>query len=200
MAVLRAEGIDRLTVRRLAADLDTGPASLYVYVRSTTQIHALLIDRLLADLDLAWSGRGDWRTRLHRLLTDYVELLAAHPGLARSALVTWPQGEHYVDLVELVLRLLTAGGVPDAHAGWGVDALLQQATAMAAEYGSRNEPGHAQTTDDLRAVLAGADPARHPTLARIGGDGMFAGQPGERRDWAIRALVTGIAATRRPEE
>ena len=200
MAVLRTDGIERLTMRRIAADLDTGPASLYVYVRSTTQVHALLIDRLLTDLDLAWDGSNEPSTRLHRLLVDYVELLASHPGLARSALVTWPQGEHYLDLVELVLRLLTASGVPDARSGWGVDVLLQQATAMAAEYGSRSEPDQAQTTDDLRAALSGADPVRYPTLARVGGDGMFAGRPADRRDWAIRALITGIVATEHPGE
>lgn len=200
MAVLRQEGIEKLTVRRIAADLDTGPASLYVYVRSTTEIHALLIDRLLGDLDLGWSGRGDWRRRLRRLLTQYVDLLAAHPGLARSALVTWPDGEHYLDLVELVLRLLTAGGLPVARAAWAVDVLLQQATAMAAEYGSRAEPGQAQSIEHLRASFEAADGARHPTLSRVGVEVMLDGHPGERRDWAIDALVAGVAVTPRPGE
>lgn len=198
MAVLRQDGVHKLTMRRIATDLDTGPASLYVYVRSTTEIHALLIDRLLADLDLTWKGRGDRRRRLHRLLVDYVELLATHPGLARSALVTWPQGAHYLDLVELMLRLLTTEGVPDGRAAWGVDVLLQQATAMAAEYGSRGEPGHPQTTDQLLEAFDSADPARHPTLARIGGRQMLGGERGQRRDWAIDALVAGVIATPRP--
>lgn len=200
MAVLRKDGAEKLTMRRIATDLDTGPASLYVYVRNTTEIHALLIDRLLADLDLSWSGRGDWRRRLHRFLVDYVTLLASHPGLARSALITWPQGEHYLDVVELVLHLQTAGGVPEGRAAWGVDVLLQQATAMAAEYGSRNEPDHTQTTEQLQSALDGADPTRHPTLARIGGNQMAGGERGDRRDWAISALIAGVTATPRRDE
>lgn len=200
MAVLRQDGVEKLTMRRIATDLDTGPASLYVYVRSTTEIHALLIDRLLADLDLTWNGRGDWHRRLHRLLVDYVELLASHPGLARSALVTWPQGAHYLDLIELILRLLITGSAPDVRAAWGVDVLLQQATAMAAEYGSRGEPDHPQTTDQLLAAFDSADPARHPTLTRIGGPQMLGGERGERRDWAIHALIAGVTATPQPGE
>lgn len=200
MRVMQEQGVEKLTMRRIATALDTGPASLYVYVRSTTEIHALLIDRLLTDLDLTWSGRGSWHKRLHRLLVEYVALLARHPGLARSALVTWPQGEHYLDLVELVLRLLVAGGAPAARAGWGVDVLLQQATAMAAEYGTRGQADHAQSAEEFRDFLLSAPPERHPTLTEVGIEAMFGGERGERRDWAIHALIAGVAATERPNE
>src|ERR1022692_1858482 len=35
VGVMQAEGLDRVTMRRLAQELDTGAASLYVYVRNT---------------------------------------------------------------------------------------------------------------------------------------------------------------------
>src|SRR4051794_18824654 len=163
MTVLEGDGFEKLTMRRLATDLDTGPASLYVYVRNTQEIHALLIDRLLADLDVSWSGRGEWQGRLRRLLVDYIGVLLEHPGLARSAVTTWPQGPHYLDLVEFVLRLLTAGGVPARRAAWGVDVLLQQATAMAAEYGTRGDDD-GQDPGDLLSAFDETDPGRHPNL------------------------------------
>jgi AcrR family transcriptional regulator len=200
MAVLDGDGFDKLTMRRLATDLDTGPASLYVYVRDTQEIHARLIDRLLADLDVSWSGRGDWRPRLRRLLVDYIGVLLKHPGLARSAVTTWPQGPHYLDLVEFVLRLLTAGGVPPTRAAWGVDVLLQQATAMAAEYGTRGDDGDGQDAGDLLSAFDDVDPGRHPNLARLGAAAMAGGEHGPRRDWAIDALIAGITATPRPGE
>jgi len=34
VALMREEGLERVTMRRLAAALDTGPSSLYVYVRN----------------------------------------------------------------------------------------------------------------------------------------------------------------------
>lgn len=200
LGVLSREGIEKLTMRRLAAELDTGPASLYVYVSSTTELHAMLIDRLLAGLDLRWSGRGDWHRRLRTLLLAYSDLLMQHPGLARSALVTWPQGPHYLDLLELVLRLLVAGGVPRPRAAWAVDTLLQSATAMAAEYGTRAEPAAEQTVDELTAALAGASPQRHPLLAALGAAAMTGGSPLARRRWAIDTLINGVLATPRPDE
>lgn len=200
LAVVKGDGFDKLTMRRLATDLDTGPASLYVYVRNFQEIHALLIDRLLADLDVSWSGRGDWRRRLRGLLVDYIGILLTHPGLARSAVTTWPQGPYYLDLVEIVLRLLTAGGVPPSRAAWGVDVLLQQATAMAAEYGTRGDDGDGQDAGDFLSAFDDADPVRHPTLARLGSAGMTGGAHGPRRDWAIDALIAGIAAIPFPGE
>ena len=199
MAVLTGDGVERLTMRRLAADLDTGPASLYVYVRNTTELHALVIDRLLADLDLAWDGRGDWQPRLRALLADYVALLVRHPGLARSALAVWPNGPHYLDLVELVLRLLTSGGVPADRAAWGVDILLQLATAMAAEYGTRGERDD-QEVADLATALDAASPERHPILTGLGPARMLGGERGARRDWALDAAITGVAGTPRDVE
>lgn len=201
--VLQTEGFEKLTMRRLALALDTAPASLYVYVASTTELHAYLLGRLLDRLDVRWSGRGDWRARLRRLLVDYVDLLVGQPALARAALVTWPKGPAYLDLVDLVLRLLTAGGVPDARAAWGVDVLLQQATAMAAEYGSRGEEtgdGAAEPGAEVAAELAAADERRHPALVRIGAAQLTGGDPYARRDWALDALVEGILATPRPGE
>lgn len=199
VAVLERDGFEKLTMRRLAHDLDTGPASLYVYVRSTTEIHALVIDRLLADLDLGWNGKG-WQPRLRQLLIDYIGVLLRYPGLAKSAVATWPEGPHYLDLVELILRLLTTGGVPVRRAAWGVDILLQQATAMAAEWSTRRNSDQAQDIEDLSTVLRGASEQRHPFLWQLGTEAMTGGEDGSRGDWAIDALVTGISTTSRPGE
>lgn len=200
MTVLRLDGFEKLTMRRLAKDLDTGPASLYVYVQSTTEIHALVIDRLLGDLDVTWSGRGDWRTRLQRLLRDYIAVLLRYPGLARSAVATWPEGPHYLDLVEHILRLLIAGGVPERRAAWGVDVLLQLATSMAAEWSGRGDPDHSQSLGDLTSALAGATADKHPLLSKIGAGEMVSGEDGSRGDWSIDVMLTGILTTPRPGE
>ena len=48
--VMRSEGLERVTMRRLAQELDTGPASLYVYVANTAELHAAVLDELLGDL------------------------------------------------------------------------------------------------------------------------------------------------------
>lgn len=200
LEVLEHDGFEKLTMRRLAQDLDTGPASLYVYVGGMAEVHALLIDRLLADLDVGWTGRGAWQDRLRRLLLEYVDVLIRHPGLARSAIATWPEGPHYLDLVEFMLRLLTSGGVPARRAAWGVDVLLQQATAMAAEYGTRGSDDEQRGLATLRRSVQSAAADRYPLLAGLGVEGMTGGEHSARPGWAIDALVQGITQVARPGE
>lgn len=198
MELVRREGAQKLTMRRLAAELDTGPASLYVYVRNTTDLNALLIDRHLADLDLRWDAGEPARERLFRVLSDYTHLLSRQPALAQAALVTWPEGPHYLDLLELLLRLLHDLGLDTPVAARAVDLLLQHATSSAAEWA-----GHAsddsQELSDLESTLAAADPVRHPTLAAAGPAVFTAGSPDERSTWAVTVLLDGIlTSTARP--
>src|SRR3954447_15977529 len=94
--LVRAEGLGRVTMRRLAQELDTGAASLYVYVRNTAELHAAVLDELLGAVDLSSvTASGDWRDRLERVLTSYADVLFAYPGLAQSAMVSRPSGERY---------------------------------------------------------------------------------------------------------
>lgn len=118
--LMAAEGLQRVTMRRLAQELDTGPASLYVYVAGTAELHAAILEDLLGEVDLASAaGDGDWRDRLAQVLLSYTRVLFDHPGLAHSALVARPSGPHYLALVETILALLHQGGVPDGQAAWG---------------------------------------------------------------------------------
>src|ERR1700753_3188431 len=79
IAIMRAEGLPKVTVRRLAQELDTGPASLYVYFRNTAELHAAILDELLGTVAPPPSG-GDWRERLEQVLTDYTVMLFQHPS------------------------------------------------------------------------------------------------------------------------
>lgn len=194
MALVEKEGAAKLTMRRLASQLDTGPASLYVYVRNTTELNALLIDRHLAGLDLNWDGEETARERLHRILSDYTHLLSSQPALAQAALVTWPEGPHYLDLLELLLRALRDLGLDTPTAGRAVDLLLQFATASAAEWAAHASVD-AQELADLESTLASADSERHPLVVEAGTSAFMSGAPGERNAWAIDVLINGFLHT-----
>ena len=184
-AILRTEGLDRVTMRRLAKDLDTGPMSLYVYVRDTDELHAAVLDELLAEVDLA-AAADDWTDRLWSVLRSYIDVLARQPGLAKLALVTRLSGPRYLALVETVLALLRAGGVQPAQAAWGVDLLLQFATSTAIEYGTRQS---ATDHEALVRAIETADAADYPTIAELRSP-LLSGHG--RWRWHYDALLTGI--------
>ncbi|MCE4948667.1 TetR/AcrR family transcriptional regulator [Streptomyces sp. VTCC 41912] len=200
VALMRSEGLERVTMRRLAKELDTGPASLYVYVANTAALHAAVLDELLGEVDLRPArSTGAWRDRLARVLSSYTSVLFAHPELARSALVTRPSGPHYLELLEALLALLAEGGVPDDRAAWGVDALLQFGTATAAEQSARDAAPHAQDEHDaLTAAVRHASPETFPRLAALGTD-LFSGAGEDRLTWGFHVLINGMSATARPD-
>ncbi|MFH8487187.1 TetR/AcrR family transcriptional regulator C-terminal domain-containing protein [Streptomyces longisporoflavus] len=199
VAIMRADGLGKVTMRRLARELDTGPASLYVYVRNTAELHAAILDELLGAVEAA-PGGGDWRERLEQVLTSYTAVLFRHRGLAKAALVARPRGEHYLRLIETLLALLDEGGVPPGQAAWGVDLLLQYATATAAEHapGDGDAEVAREEWDAVAGALRGASAQTHPHVAGLAAE-LVSGRPETRISWGFRALIDGILHTPLPE-
>jgi AcrR family transcriptional regulator len=194
--VMRAEGLDRVTMRRLAKELDTGPASLYVYFRNAAQLHAAVLDDLLGAVDLSpVNGDGDWRERLQAVLASYTLVLFEYPSLAQSAVTARPAGANYLRLVEAVLALLDQGGVPPRQASWGLDLLLQLATSTAAEHAGGDDP---EAWDAAATALRAVQPETHPRIAALGED-LLSGAGPDRTSWGIRALINGVLTTPRTE-
>jgi AcrR family transcriptional regulator len=199
--IMRVEGLQRVTMRRLAQELDTGPASLYVYVSNAAELHAAILEDLLSAVDLSpVTAAGGWRERLAAVLGSYTKVLFEHPSLAQAALVARPSGRNYLALVEALLTLLAEGGVPGRQSAWGVDVLLQVATATAAEQSTRDKAADADTEHQALVVaLRDAPPETYPHIAALGTD-LMAGLPEERLDWIFHMLINGTLHTPRPED
>ncbi|MFI5775586.1 TetR/AcrR family transcriptional regulator [Nocardia sp. NPDC051570] len=199
VAVMRSEGLERLTMRRLAQELDTGAASLYVYFRNTAELHAAVLDELLGTVNLGpATDSGPWRERLVDILTSYIQVLFEHPSLARSALVARPSGENYLALLERLLAVLESGGIDRGRAAWAVDLLLQFATASAAEHGTRHEaPDTQEDWASSIQALQSVSPSRYPHLVATTDD-LFTGTPTERLTWMFEVLLNGILTAPTP--
>lgn len=198
--ILRTDGLERVTVRRLAEELDTGPASLYVYFRNTAELHAAVLDELLGRVDLSPAAAdGPWRARLVAILTSYIDVLYIHPGLARAALTARPRGTNYLDLVEALLAVLEDGGIEVGRAAWALDLLLQFATTSAAEHGSRREDPHSREDwAALTSTMRSVDATTHPHILAAG-DALFSGTPAARMEWSFLVLLNGILTAPDPE-
>jgi AcrR family transcriptional regulator len=195
MRIMRDEGLERLTMRRLAAELDTGPASLYVYVDNMAELHGALLDELLRDLALPPVDPAGWQESVIVLLSGYTRLLFTYPSLARSVLALRPSGPNYLRLVDRLLGLLEAGGIPAKPAAWGVDPLLQIATATAAEQGTRDESTSAAGEQEhLASVVREARAEEYPNIVRARAD-LLSGVGEQRMRWYLAVLLTGLATT-----
>jgi AcrR family transcriptional regulator len=199
LRILRDEGLGKVTMRRVAQELDTGHASLYVYVRNTEDLHAQLLDAQLAGALADPPAGGTWRDRLKDLLTRYLDVVAAHPEIARMAISTRPSGPHYEELLERTLALLAEGGVRGRTAAWALDLLLLYPTAIAAEHAGGARDTAPRDGDQGLGWLRQASSAAYPHLAALSGE-LLSGSPAERVDWALDFMLDGaVAAARRPE-
>ncbi|RIJ77040.1 TetR/AcrR family transcriptional regulator [Nakamurella silvestris] len=208
LGILRSEGLRKVTLRRIAAELDTGPASLYVYIRNAEDLHGQLIDAFLEPVVASAEASVDrpsvdWRSRIKALLDEYRRALYRQPELARIALTTQLSGPNYLMVVDAVLGALAAGGVPDRESAWAVDMLLLHATAEVVEHAEHQDDegvggGAAQSLSVLTSQIEAVDGAKYPHIARLGPD-LLSGNGTQRNHWAVEALLNGVLATPRPE-
>lgn len=73
------DGLDALTMRRLAAELGIGTMTIYGYFRDKEELLDLVIERTARRYELT-AGEGDWRTRLRRLVETMYRSLLEHPS------------------------------------------------------------------------------------------------------------------------
>jgi AcrR family transcriptional regulator len=81
VAIADAEGLEAITMRRLAAELGVAPMAPYRYVSGKDDLLELMVDQVYADLHLP-SGL-DWRESLRTLAVRTRELILKHRWLAQ---------------------------------------------------------------------------------------------------------------------
>jgi AcrR family transcriptional regulator len=198
LAILQSDGLEAVTMRRVAAALDTGPASLYVYVAGREGLLQAMLDRVVATVELEVPDPSRWRAQLHSLLVRVRQALAAHPGIAAMTLADPPTTAAVLRLVENLLGLLLAGGLSPQDAAWASDIFVLLATAAAREDDVRRPRGASdderrEQVANLRRTLAALPPDRFPLIAGHAAE-MVAGDGDERFRFAIDVVVDGVAA------
>ncbi|MFI9505023.1 TetR/AcrR family transcriptional regulator [Nocardia sp. NPDC052566] len=194
LRVLDQDGLAALTMRRVAQELDTGAASLYVYVANRDDLMAAMLDHVLGTIPEP-SG-ATWRERLTALVDSSVAAMSSHEGLALVALGAIPTGDNALVLIDRMLALFAEGGVDGRTNGWAVDLLFLYITAAAAEQAAYNTK--AMRAEEYMARvkqrLAELPADRYPMVVAMR-ENLLAGDGDERAQWALRVLIDGILAT-----
>ena len=85
LQILDAEGLEALSMRRLASDLGVEAASLYHHVASKQALLDGVIARARTEMNVTADPYGDWRAFLDEVFAEYRRLLIAHPNLMSLA-------------------------------------------------------------------------------------------------------------------
>jgi AcrR family transcriptional regulator len=117
LAVIAHDGVQALTMRRLAARLGVVPGAVYHHVRNKQQLHDLVLDNVLAEVDVHLDPSRDWTGQLKLLAHRLRTVLEAHPGVAGILKTRDPLGPHSLALAEAFLGPLQTAGFGDRQAG-----------------------------------------------------------------------------------
>src|SRR3954470_17142136 len=101
LEIARTEGVDALSMRRVAQALDTGPASLYVYVADRDELHELLFDAAIGTIETEPVDPARWREQLKALVRRMVTMMAEDfPGMAQLGMARIPSGDNVLRITE----------------------------------------------------------------------------------------------------
>ncbi|MFF2659772.1 TetR/AcrR family transcriptional regulator [Kitasatospora sp. NPDC058032] len=88
IAVADAEGLDALSMRRVATELGTGAMSLYRHVASKDDLVTLMVEAAMTDVPLPDSPPRNWRHGLERAAHRDWDLYHRHPWILSRVMVT----------------------------------------------------------------------------------------------------------------
>ncbi|HEU4326977.1 MAG TPA: TetR/AcrR family transcriptional regulator C-terminal domain-containing protein [Roseiflexaceae bacterium] len=175
VAIADAEGIEAVTVRRLARDMGVAAMSLYTYVANKSDLVELMIDAVYLELPERSPAEGGWRARVTAVAEDNQALYRRHPWMAEVFSERPPLGPGVLAKYERELRALEGLGLSDVEQDAALTFLLNFVRAAARDeiQAARLQQASAQTNRDwweaqADAIAALIDPAAFPTAARVG--------------------------------
>jgi AcrR family transcriptional regulator len=199
MRILDAEGLDALSMRRVALELRTGPASLYAHVANKDELLELMIDRVIGEIEIPPPEPARWQEQIMEAAQASHRAWTGHPGIARAALANIPVGPNSLRFGEAMLAILRAGGVPDQPAAWFLDRLSLYVLADAFEESLHRERGRRTPEDaedhlaQIRAYYSSLPPDRFPTIMSMV-EPLMSGDGADRLDFGVELMVRGLAS------
>jgi AcrR family transcriptional regulator len=131
--VLDAEGLDAVSMRRVAEELHTGAASLYAHVANKEELLELVRERVLSEIRVPKPDAAHWQDQLREMAHEIQRAHANHRDVARLSLGNIPVGYHALRIGEGMLAIMLAGGVPPYVAARAADSLSLYIAADAYE-------------------------------------------------------------------
>ncbi|MGW2224163.1 TetR/AcrR family transcriptional regulator [Streptomyces formicae] len=176
LRTLQRDGLDALSMRRLADELSIQAPSLYWYVRNKDELLDLLADALLAELRLDAHIRtdGDWRTELRDMMLEYRAYLLSKRDSGRVLAGRLQLGPHFLRHAEVILGAVRRAGFDDQDTADSLYSLTQyvqgfvlhETSPLSADVARGADPK--KFLEEARERLAGLSPEEYPNVVAVG--------------------------------
>lgn len=113
LRVVREDGVEKLSMRRLSRELGVSPMAPYYYVADKRELLDLVATAALTGVRTPPPESGSWQRRLRELIDQIDEKLRKHPGLG-DVLIEQMLGKQ-LDLITAVMEILFEAGFTDRN-------------------------------------------------------------------------------------
>ena len=199
LTIISSHGVDALTMRALATRLGVVPSALYRHVRNLEQLHDLVLDGVLAEVDCTLDSSLPWTERVKLLARRLRTVLEGRPGIAGLLKTRDPLGPHTLALAEAFLASLHEAGLPGHETGLAFSLIYDYTLGFAlSSPGSANERRvrDPATRRRLHAFLRALPADRFPTLAGLG-ESVWTDNSDERFTASLDTIIDGLETARR---
>lgn len=195
LAIADAEGIEAVTIRRLATELGVTPMALYWHFRTKEDLLAGLADRVLDALRLP-ERSGDWAADIRAAMHALVTAMRPHPQVAHLVPHRVMQHPTGLAVTELALQTLSDAGFSPLQAG---QLAMQAMRAVVGMVTSEPVDDSGMSADERdaelrrkRAYLASLPPDRFPALVRHADAMTYCPDVDEFFDLGLDLYVAGV--------
>jgi AcrR family transcriptional regulator len=188
-------GVDALTIRKLAAELDVKPMTIYHHVPNKEAIIDDMVDRVFSEIDLPPTD-VDWKQAIRQRSASARAVLARHPWAAPLMESRTSPGPATLRHHDAVLGCLRAGGFSvemTAHAYAVIDAFVY---GFALQEASLPATAGDEMADLAQSLSAAMPEGEYPHLAEFTTEHVL--RPGydfgSEFDFGIDLVLDGLEA------
>jgi len=204
-ALADADGLDAVTMRRVAEELGVGAMTLYTYVPGKAELLDLMLDTAYAGMPRADTTGRAWRERVAAVADENRALFAVHPWAATVSTLRPPLGPGLMAKYEDELAALEGIGLDDVEMDDCLTLVLTFVQASARDAADARAARQQSAMDDEQWWAANAgllarllDPGTYPLGSRVGSAAGAAHgsahDPEHAYRFGLERLLDGIAA------
>ncbi len=197
-----ADGLAAVSMSRVAAEVGSGPMSLYRYVAAKDELVALMVDAAYGPAPAQREAGEDWRAGLSRWAWSMRAAMTQHPWVLQVPISGLPVRPNEVTWFEAGLACLADTGVREEEkasvlmlmSGYvrnsaSIDADIEAAVRRSGLTPDEWMASYARTLCQL------ADPASFPAITRFAAAGVFerADPPEAEFTFGLERILAGVA-------
>jgi TetR/AcrR family tetracycline transcriptional repressor len=168
LALADREGLDAVTIRRLATEHNVTPMALYWHFKDKDAVLEGIAEQIFGSIVLPEPSSKPWDVQLREILSIVLEAVRPHPLVADLLAMRIMTSEPGLELSEYVIGLLRTAGFPASQAANTAAFLLCSIVVLVTSEPGKSVP---QTEDAMdasyrakRAQLDSLPPKRFPNL------------------------------------